>query len=49
MAETGEKCVTQIAKKLNLKLCTARMILKKYKDYSSFPMKKFKCKASKSS
>jgi hypothetical protein len=31
--------VTKAAKKLSIKLCTARIILKKYKETGRFPMK----------
>jgi hypothetical protein len=31
--------VTKAAKKLSIKLCTARIILKKYKETGLFPMK----------
>jgi len=34
--------VNKAAKKLAIKLCTARLILKKYKENGSYPMKKFK-------
>lgn len=39
--------LSKVSKKLKLKLTTARLILKKYKESGDFPMRNFKKKASK--
>ena len=39
--------LSKVSKKLKLKLTTARLILKKYKETGSFPMRNFKKKAEK--
>ncbi len=36
--------LSKVAKKLKLKLTTARLILKKYKETGDFPMRNFKKK-----
>jgi transposase len=39
MVQEENQAVTKAAKKLSIKLCTARIILKKYKETGLFPMK----------
>jgi len=40
--------LSKVSKKLKLKLTTARLILKKYKETGAFPMRNFKKKMVKS-
>ena len=40
--------LSNVSKKLKLKLTTARLILKKYKETGTFPMRNFKKKITKS-
>jgi len=39
--------LSKVSKKLKLKLTTARLILKKYKQTGAFPMRNFRKKSSK--
>ena len=39
--------LSKVSKKLKIKLTTARLILKKYNESGSFPMRNFKSKARK--